>query len=189
MKIAFKYGSILGLLFILHTLFFYFFNQRLLFPYDFGWTALWYIILYAIFMLLAIQKNRENYTDSGTYFKIAWVTMVTAMLMTRAFDSVFLNQLSIELDPIYLDASKENKQASMEFFGNEPLEIYEKVELLDESIEEHYTLKHFLIEAIWGITLIAGFFSAIVVNLRKVIFRQWSFKPKKILAFLKDQYY
>ena len=77
----------------------------------------------------------------------------------------------------------------MEFFGNEPLEIYEKVELLDESIEEHYTLKHFLIEAIWGITLIAGFFSAIVVNLRKVIFRQWSFKPKKILAFLKDQYY
>jgi len=181
MKIAFKYGLILGIILSLHTIFFYFFNQRLLFSDIFSGTGLWYILLYAIFMLLAIQKNSKIYTDNGTYFKIAWVTMVTAMLLFTIFKHVLFNQFSTELDPIYLEAFKENKQASMEFFGDDPLKIYEEVELLDENIKENFSLKDFLIKAALEVTLIAIFFSAIITNFRKLFFRKWFLKLKEQL--------
>ena len=102
--------------------------------------------------------------------------MVTAMLLSMIFEHFLFNQFSTELDPIYLEASKENKQARMEFFGDDPLKIYEEVELLDKKLEENHSLKDFLIKAALEVTLIAIFFSAIITNFRKLFFRKWFLK-------------
>ena len=142
MKTSFKYGLNLGLVFILHTVVFYFVNPNLMFEV-LGNVAYWYLFLYIIFMLMAIYETRHQTLDRGVYFRMTLLLYIIASTISAGFEDIFFNCFADELNPYYIEERK--KWISRDFFGIEsPLTIFEEVELYDGTIEKDRTFTGFL---------------------------------------------
>lgn len=173
MKVSFKYGVSLGLFFIAHTILFYFTNPNLIFQ-TFSKLTYWYLVLYILFMGLAMYKNRWQQLDGGGYFKIAFWTYTIAYIMSSGFDHVFSNCLAAELNPMFLEEEKRSEEIIMSFFNESPLKILETIELLDDTIETHRTFTHFLSDILAAILLIAIPLSALLAMLGKRLLKKIS---------------
>lgn len=153
MKEAIKYGLYLAIVFIIHSIVFFFFNQPLLYEY-FSYLTLWYIFLYICFMFLALFKNRTKSADSGTYFKIALLTFFIAHVVSHGFDYILANAYADELNPIYLEEQKNGKRKMDAFIGEDPLVSLEEVELLDDTIEKERDIGSFFMNCLTFFLLI-----------------------------------
>ena len=165
MKTSLKYGLCLGLLFIFHTIVFYFVNPNLMFEV-LGKVAYWYFFLYIIFMLMAIYQTRHQSLDGGGYFRITLLLYIVAFTTSLGFDYLFSNFFAADLNPYYIE--EEKKWISRDFFGNDsPLTIFEKVELYDDTIEKNKTFTYFLGEGFLATLLFGIPLSALISLLGK----------------------
>ena len=152
MKTSIQYGLCLGLVFILHTIAFYFVNPNLMFEL-LGKVAAWYLFLYIVFMLMAIYQTRHQHLDGGGYFRIIFVLYIIAYTSSAGFDFLFFNHFSTELNPYYIEEQK--TWIKRGFFESDPLTIFEEVELMDDTIEKDITFPN-LIENWFFIILVFG---------------------------------
>lgn len=161
MKHAVKYGFYLSGVLILLEIIYYFVHPISMFTFV-GKSFVLEVILMVTFMFLAIKKNRYIYEDSGTFFKVAFVTLAIGFLTTQLFENVFSYALAEELNPIYQEAIKSDQQRASDFFGRDPLETLESVELVDDTLEEDITLFNFLMSNVVGLLFIGIPFSILV---------------------------
>lgn len=173
MKQGIKHGFFLGGALILINVFYYFFHPIAMYS-TFRISMLFEILIYAIFMFLAISKSSSTIEDGGTFFKIAFLTLAIGLIISFLFDYTFSHILSDELNPIFLEAKKADLNNPNDFFGNDPLVTLEKVELMEDSIEEDMTVKHFLATSGVGLlflgipfTILITFLSRRILNFRK----------------------
>lgn len=173
MKQGLKFGFYLGGVLILSTLFYYFFYPTSMFA-TFGKAMIMEILLYALFMFFAISKSSETTVDSGTFFKIAFLTLAIGFITTSIFRMGFSNYFSDALNPIYLEAMQADINGSGNFFGRDPLETFEQVALLDKTIEEEITLENYFLSGLVTVlllgipfTILVSYVSRRILNFRK----------------------
>ena len=190
MKLYIKYGGLLAIIFILHSIIFFFWKQSMLFE-KFSQLYLWYLFLYIIFMLLAIFDSRKTIQDSGTYFKIALVTYCLANFSSNAFDSVLFNTYATELNPIYLEEEQKGLERWGQLTGQDALKNFEEVALMDKTIEENFALTDFLKSCFAFFTLIGIPLSILTTFIAKQLIRiqqkgfYWKVIRKKWTSLLK----
>jgi len=170
MKKYIKYGSFLAIIFILHSIIFYFWKQGLLYE-KFTGLYLWYLSLYILFMLLAIFSTSQTIQDSGTYFKIALVTFCIANFTSHAFDFTLSNICVTELDPIFLEESKKRVERWGQLTGENSLKTFEKVALMEETIEKELTFTDFLSSCLFYFLLIGIPLSILTTFIGKQLIR------------------
>ena len=176
MKQGIKYGFFLGGVLILSNIFYYFVHPIYMYSI-FGKTMLLEILIYSIFMFLAISKSSDTIEDGGTFFKIAFLTLAIGLIISFLYRYTFSHALSEDLNSIYLEAKKADETNASDFFGNDPLATLETVELMEHTIEEDMTFLRFF--RITGLCLLFfGIpFSILVTYLSKRILK---FRKRKI---------
>ena len=178
MKQALKYGFYLGVALILINVLYYFIQPVSLYAF-FGKAMLFELLVYAVFMFFAISKNSSVIEDGGTFFKIAFLTLTIGLILSFAFRYTLSHILSEELNPIFLEAKQADEKYPSDFFGNDPLNTLERVELMEDSIEEDMTISNFMIMNGLGLlflgipfTILVTFLSRKFLNIRKKRFNQ-----------------
>jgi len=161
MKHAVKYGFYLGGILICLEILYYFIHPKSMYTII-GRSILLELTLMVVFMFLAIKKNRYTYEDSGTFFKVAFVTLAIGYIISNSFESVLSYTQAEELNPAYLEAQKADHQKANDFFGQDPLKTLEEVELMEVSLEEDISIFHFLMNNVFGMLFLGIPFSILV---------------------------
>jgi len=168
-----KYGVLLGGVLLIHYVLFYLYSAPLFFV-NYNWTFPWFAILYLIFMVIAIYKSRRYKKDSGTYFKIGLIVFTTGMIISQSakYGFVYMNKEILQED--YIAAAKMDTRNFMTFIGENPLNILEEVELLDDKIEEEFNFTHYLTDVFFSFLLVGIPYSILVASFSKWIFKYFA---------------